>query len=241
MLIAGYLKTSLLDWPGKISGVIWTVGCNFRCPFCHNSGLIVYRKGMDLIDEKDVLTDLEKRKQWIDGLVITGGEPTLQADLEGFVGKIRRLGFGVKLDTNGTSPSVLDHLFRRRLVDFVAMDVKTQWHLYSSLMGFTVNTHPVQDSLGAIFRSGVDYELRTTVVPGIHNEEILLGLARQLSATAREQRRKIDKINWVWQNFVGRNSLNPEFNGKKGYPPGKIQKLKKTVEKTGIRVRLRGW
>jgi pyruvate formate lyase activating enzyme len=241
MKIAGYLKTSLLDWPGKVASVIFTVGCNFRCPFCHNRDLVVGTQKLELVDEGSLLSDLKKRKKWIDGLVITGGEPTLQPDLAAFCRKVKKLGLGIKLDTNGSHPEVLEKLFKNDLVDFMAMDVKTDINHYSQLVnpqekvmaGENGLKEQIKKSIRLIVGSGLTYEFRTTVVPEIHNLESLTKMVAEVG--------KLGVPKLTWQNFVGRNCIDKKLNGKTGYPKKITLAWKKEVERMGVVVNLRGW
>lgn len=260
MKIAGYLKTSLLDWPGKVSGVIFTAGCNFRCPFCHNRDLVIVSDNLEYIDEKALLNDLKKRKIWIDGLVITGGEPTLQPDLIEFCQKVKKLGIGVKLDTNGSNPEVVKKLIKEKLVDFFAMDVKTEANSYQRTACLAESRRAnsqeenskliarIKKSIKLITGSGLEFELRTTVVPGIHDQECLMRMGREIKRMAVRLRPdlnrdyvEINEAKWTWQNFVGRNCLDEAFNGKIGYSKRVIAGWKKEVEKTGVKIILRGW
>jgi len=240
MKIAGYLKTSLLDWPGKVSSVIFTVGCNFRCPFCHNKDLVT---GESLIEiaEEDILADLPKRKKWIDGLVITGGEPTTQKDLAGFCTKVKNLGLGIKLDTNGSHPEIVDNLLKRNLIDMCAMDIKTDKDAYADLVGTEIDIKKVEKTLRLILQSKIAFELRTTLVPGIHKLENVIKAGRWLSELFARFGIKSKHRIWVWQNFVGRNCFDSRLDGKKGYSIGVIKRMKKEINKLEIEIRLRGW
>lgn len=234
MKIAGYLKTSLLDWPGKVSSVIWVVGCNFRCPFCHNRDLVLGNRDLSYLNQESLLADLKKRKKWIDGLVITGGEPTLQLDLADFCKQVKNLGLGVKLDTNGSQPEIIQHLIKEKLVDFIAMDLKNCFQEYDRTVGIKVDSKKIKRSIKIILKSGLEYEFRTTVVPQIHNEESLKQLAKQIRELAGE-------TSWVWQNFVARNCLDKSFEKIKGYSKRRIESWKKEMESQGISIILRGW
>ena len=164
MKIGGFQKFSLIDYPGKISAVIFTQGCNFRCPYCHNPELVLpelFEKEM-LFDE--ILDFLKLRKEKLDGVVITGGEPTLQRDLAAVIRKIKDLGYSVKLDTNGTNPEILKDLLEAKLLDYVAMDIKAPFEKYGELAGVEVGIDKIKQSVRQIMISGIDYEFRTTVV-----------------------------------------------------------------------------
>jgi pyruvate formate lyase activating enzyme len=172
MILGGLQKLTLIDYPGHIAATVFTVGCNFRCPFCHNPELISnfeFRISNDLEDE--FFEHLKNRQGKIEGVCITGGEPTIQLDIIEFIRKIKDLGFKVKLDTNGSRPDVLRKLFSERLLDFVAMDIKNSLDKYNATTNSKVDTERIRLSVDLIRHSGVDYEFRTTVVPGLHEEE----------------------------------------------------------------------
>jgi len=170
MKIAGLIKSSLIDYPGKIAAVVFTQGCNFRCGFCHNPDLIsaTIPEGAKRYDEDEIFSFLQKRVGKLDGVVITGGEPLFQADLEQFITKIKQLGFLVKLDTNGSSPERLEAMLNVGLVDFVAMDIKGPLEKYAKICSYS-NTKVIQRSIDLLMKSNVPYEFRTTVLPAYHD------------------------------------------------------------------------
>jgi len=167
---------TLIDYPGKIAATVFTAGCNFRCPFCHNpelvhgSQLIVHSDKQNKKLEREFFEFLKTRQGKLDGVCVTGGEPTLQPDLVEFISKIKKLGFAVKLDSNGTRPDVLRELFEKKLVDYVAMDIKSNLANYEKVCETKVDLERIKDSVELIRNSGIDYEFRTTVVPGLHKE-----------------------------------------------------------------------
>ncbi|MBN2613827.1 MAG: anaerobic ribonucleoside-triphosphate reductase activating protein [Bacteroidales bacterium] len=178
MRIGGFEKQSFIDWEGKVTAVVFTKGCNFRCPFCHNPELVypeLIRKSED-IPEQDIFGYLLSRQNWLDGVVITGGEPALQKDLKNFTIKIKAMGFAVKLDTNGSFPMVLKDLIDSRLIDFVAMDIKTVLEPDKYQEICAIEDHDllkkIEESIGILKESGIDYQLRTTVVPRFHTKNI---------------------------------------------------------------------
>ena len=181
MNLAGLIKTSLLDYPGKISSVVFTQGCNFRCGYCHNCQLIPMKSPDSEPDilEEDFFEFLNQRKELLDGVVITGGEPTLQIDLEEFIWKIKSLGLLVKLDTNGTASRRVEHLLDQDLVDYIAMDVKMSWERYHELAPKSAYRQ-IQKTMDMVMKSGVEYEFRTTVVPGIHDPRELEEIAKSM-------------------------------------------------------------
>ena len=169
MQIYGFNKTTLLDYPEHIAATVFTGGCNFRCPFCHNSGLVLNPAEQNEISEEAVLEHLERRKGILEGVCITGGEPTLQPDLIGFIRKIKELGYLVKLDTNGYRPDVVGQLLRFELLDYVAMDIKASKEKYACVAGVQeLELTRIEQSVDLLKNSGIPYEFRTTVVKGIH-------------------------------------------------------------------------
>ncbi|MDA3881823.1 MAG: anaerobic ribonucleoside-triphosphate reductase activating protein [Bacteroidales bacterium] len=185
MVIGGLQKQSFIDWEGKTTAVIFTRGCNFRCGFCHNPSLVLpklYNRAENISPE-DVLDFVSTRKNWLDGVVITGGEPTLHADLPDFIASLKEIGLSVKLDTNGSNPSMLQSLITAQLIDYVAMDIKTKFEpdAYAAITACTDSQlvdHIVQ-SLCILRNSGIDYMLRTTIVPGFHTNEDIRMLQKQ--------------------------------------------------------------
>ena len=172
MKICGLQKTTLLDFPGRVAATVFTGGCNFRCPFCHNSDLLENNAAEEYSAE-EILAFLKKRRRILEGVCITGGEPTLQTDLEDFIKDIRSLGLPVKLDTNGYRPDVLKNLCEKRLLDYVAMDIKAGRGNYGAAAGIDSMLHMerIDESIRFLLTGSVSYEMRTTVVRGIHTAE----------------------------------------------------------------------
>ncbi len=164
-MIKGLQKTSIVDFPKKICAVIFTGGCNFRCPYCHNPELVVGWEKLPSIEENDVFAFLEKRRGLLDGICITGGEPTLHKQLPGFIKRTKIRGFLVKLDTNGTNPDMLYKLIKDGFLDYIAMDVKATQEKYNLAAGVEVNIDDIKKSINIIKTSGLDYEFRNTVFP----------------------------------------------------------------------------
>lgn len=163
MQIGGLVKLSLVDYPGKPSAVIFTQGCNFRCPYCHNRELVIPSCFQAGIPQQEIMAFLKKRQGFLSGVVVSGGEPTLQKDLPDFLRIVKRLGYSAKLDTNGSRPDVLKAVIAEELVDFVAMDVKAPLENYSKIAGVSVDATLIEKSIGIIKDSGVDYQFRTTL------------------------------------------------------------------------------
>ena len=172
MQIYGFNKTTLLDYPEHVAATVFTGGCNFRCPFCHNGGLVLSPNPEERIEEEEVLSYLKKRKGILEGVCITGGEPTLQKDLRNFICKVKDMGYLVKLDTNGYRPQVLWNLMQDGLLDYVAMDIKASKKNYAVAAGVEgLDISRIEESVGILKGNKVPYEFRTTVVKGIHSIE----------------------------------------------------------------------
>lgn len=170
MQIYGLQKTTLLDYPGTLAATIFTGGCNLRCPFCHNSDLVLIPSNMQRISEEEILSFLEKRKSVLKGVCITGGEPALQADLIPFIQTVKSLGYLVKLDTNGFFPEVIDKLLQNSLVDYIAMDIKNTPQKYEFTTGVYCDLSKINRSLSLLKECTVPYEFRTTLVREFHTE-----------------------------------------------------------------------
>ena len=172
MQIHGFQKTTLLDYPGHIAATVFTGSCNFRCPFCHNSDLVLFPQDVPIVSEEEIFTHLKKRQGILDGVCITGGEPTLQTDLPDFILKVRSLGYAVKLDTNGYRPDVLAKLCDDGLIDYVAMDIKHAPVKYNDICQVTdFDFKRIQSSVDYLIHSSIPYEFRTTIVKELHTAE----------------------------------------------------------------------
>ena len=177
MNIAGVQKVTLLDYPGKVACEIFTQGCNFECPFCQNSGLIPITNTGEF-SEEEIFEYLVLRKKILDGVVITGGEPTVQKDLKGFIKKIKDLGLLVKLDTNGGNPKVLQELIDEDLVDYVAMDIKNIFNKYNITAGKKINLDNIKKSIEILKASKIDYEFRTTIIKEMHSLDDIVSICK---------------------------------------------------------------
>lgn len=170
MNIQGLQKLTLLDYPGKMACTIFTAGCNLRCPFCHNSRLVINPENRSEYSDEEIFTFLKKRVGVLDGVAITGGEPLLQNDIEDFIGRVRELGYSVKLDTNGTFPDKLRSLVEKGLVDYIAMDIKNSPELYAETVGISgYDISKIKESIAFLLEGKVNYEFRTTVVREFHS------------------------------------------------------------------------
>ncbi len=185
MFIKGLQKTTLLDYPGKVACTIFTSGCNFRCPFCHNAPLVIHKDAGERISENDLFTYLEHRKNILDGVCITGGEPLLQPDVKDFCRTVRQMGLLVKLDTNGSFPQRLGSLLEAGLIDYVAMDIKNSKEEYAKTCGLQEFPVGVEESINILRSASIPYEFRTTVVREFHTKESLTALAKWIEGTER--------------------------------------------------------
>ena len=183
MKIGGLRKTSLLDYPDTISAIIWTVGCDFRCPFCYNKDIVL--GNVELIPEEEVLSFLKKRFGMLEGLVITGGEPFMQKDIIQFCEKIKKIGYLIKIDTNGMYPKKLRELIIKKLVDYIAMDVKAPKKKYDTLTNVKTNIKKIEKSIEIIKNSTVDYEFRTTIVPTLLIKEDIIDIGKWLKGSKK--------------------------------------------------------
>ena len=182
MLVSGLQKLTLLDYPGRVACTVFTGGCNFRCPFCHNAPLVIPDRVSRESAEEEVIRFLKKRQGVLEGVAVTGGEPLLHRDIPDFLRRIKDLGYSIKLDTNGSFPDLLEKIISEGLADRVAMDIKNSPAEYGRTVGITdFDLAPVEQSKNLLLSGAVDYEFRTTVVKGIHTEEGLCEAARWIA------------------------------------------------------------
>lgn len=232
MIIGGVQKTSLVDWPEKICSTVFIAGCNFRCPFCHNPELVdpTLIEQLEPMSENDILTELTHHKRYIDGVCITGGEPLLSTDVVMLIRKIKNKGLLVKIDTNGTVPTILKKLIDEKLVDYVAMDIKGPKEKYQTITESKVNTSLIEESIRILGESNINYEYRTTVVKGMLTPEDILAIGKWLAGGKA----------YYLQSFVSSNKLlDPAFQERKTYTPDELtameQSIREYFEKTGVR------
>lgn len=185
MRIGGIQKVSLIDYPGQISAVIFTQGCNFRCPYCHNPELVNPKLWGTSIPTGEILGFLDRRVGKLDAVVITGGEPLIHDDLPSFMAQVKERGFLVKLDTNGYFPDRLAHVIQRGLLDYVAMDAKAPWSSYDHIVHVPVDMARLEESVSLICSSSLDYEFRVTVVYPLLTDNDILNIGRQLMGAKR--------------------------------------------------------
>ncbi len=226
MLIAGIHTLTLLDYPGKTACIIFTAGCNFRCGFCHNPQFVLPEEILNyqekgLVPEEKFFKFLKTRKGLLDGVVVSGGEPTIQPDLVPFLKKIKEMGFLVKLDTNGTNAKVIEECIREKCVDYFAMDIKASPKNYDILADTKVDTPQIEKSKDLIMNSGVDYEFRTTVIAEFHDEAEMEKIVQFIKGAKK----------FTIQNFRNKKVLNPEFHKYTGFSKKELTAFKKIAEK----------
>ncbi|KYH37193.1 MAG: ribonucleoside-triphosphate reductase-like protein [Candidatus Bathyarchaeota archaeon B24] len=234
MRIKGFVDLSMVDWDGHVVSVVWTPGCNFRCGFCFNKTLVLKPESLSDVPEEKVLSFLDANRRFLDGICITGGEPTLQPDLDVFCGKVKKLGLKVKLDSNGSNPAVLKSLISRGLIDYVALDVKAPLNpeSYGRVTGVSSESlvERVKESISLLMNSGLDYEFRTTVVPGLHSEDDIRMICEDIRGAKR----------YVLQVYRPGDTIDPSFKMLK--PPSRefMLKLAEIASKYVKEVRVRG-
>ena len=229
MLISGLQKLTLLDYPGTVACTVFTGGCNFRCPFCHNAALVLPELMGQDTDEEQVLAFLKKRQGVLDGVAITGGEPLLHKDMASFLEKVRALGYKIKLDTNGSFPDRLQEIISAGLVDRVAMDIKNAPELYARTVGLpALDLAPIERSKELLLRGDVDYEFRTTVVKELHKREDIEAIGQWLSGSRR----------YFLQNYKeSEQVIRPVFTS---YSREQLENFQQILRKTIPQVEIRG-
>lgn len=221
MKIGGLQKTSLLDYPDTISAIIWTVGCDFRCPFCYNRDIVLDKVGT--IPEEEILSFLEKRKGMLEGLVISGGEPLIQKEIIEFAEKVKKLGYLIKIDTNGMHPEKLKELIDKKLVDYIAMDVKAPKNKYDKLTDVKTDIKKIEKSIEIIRNSAPDYEFKTTFMPELLTKEDIVSIAKWLNGSKRfylqQFKNDVDLISSKLQNVApySRDKFIETLNDIKSY------------------------
>ncbi|NMB00639.1 MAG: anaerobic ribonucleoside-triphosphate reductase activating protein [Firmicutes bacterium] len=227
MIIGGIMPFSLVDYPGLPAATVFTLGCNLRCPFCHNVELV---EGKEQVDSGQFFTLLEKRVGLLDGVCITGGEPTLQRGLADFAKRIKTLGFNIKLDTNGSRSQVLAELLEQDLLDYVAVDIKAPPQLYAEATRVALTFAQVVESVNVLRESQVEYELRTTVVPGLIDLEGLELIQKALGPVPR----------YALQQFRPQKTLDPSYGEITPFDATWFIKAKEILQAAGTEVVLRG-
>ncbi len=230
MRIKGFQGTSLLDFPGRVSSLVFSGGCNLSCGFCHNPGLVLDPEQYPDYPLDEFFAELKQRRTFIDGVVISGGEPTLASGLAEFLEQIKALGLQVKLDSNGLRPQVLADLFERKLIDYLAIDLKTSPARYTELHNQPVDVSALVASCRLTMDSAPEYEFRTTCVPGLVTEKELHEMGALIKGAKR----------WVLQQFIPREAMLGAAP-LQGYPATEISSLRTVAESYALLVEERGW
>lgn len=221
MKIGGLQKLTLIDFPGRLAATVFLTGCNFRCPFCYSSELVLPEKikKQPKISEKELFKFLKERKELIDAVVLCGGEPLISKGLVALIKKIKKMGFLVKLDTNGSDPALLKKLIDEKLVDYVAMDIKGPKERYSEFAGVKVNIKKIQKSIDILKEGKVDCEFRSTIVPTLHKKEDVIEMAKWIRGAKK----------YYLQNFRPEKTIDPKFEKVKPYPEEYLLEIQKTI------------
>jgi len=229
--IGGLQKMTMIDYPGVISATVFLIGCNFKCGFCQNPELACpdLASGLSQISQDDFFKFLDERIELLEGICITGGEPTINSDLPKFIKKIKEKGFLAKLDTNGSNPKVLEKLINEKLVDFIAMDIKTSPEKYEKAINVKIDLKRIEASTELIKDSGIDYEFRTTVVPGIVEKDDIIKIGEWLQGAKK----------FALQQFQNKKVLDKNFEKIQPYTEEVLKEFKETLEKYIERVELR--
>ena len=220
MKIGHIQKTSLIEYPGKISAIIFTLGCNFACPYCHNPELVDPKRFIQPLDEDEVIAFLKKRAGQLDAVVITGGEPMIHADLNEFMQKIKEMGYLIKLDTNGTNPDMLHRAIEEGLVDYIAMDIKAPLERYEMITRTPVNTEAIKSSIDLIMNAGLPYEFRTTLVRSLLNPEDILTIGRMIKGSGT----------YILQHFVPSKHLDKDFIHESSFTQEEVADMKRQLD-----------
>jgi pyruvate formate lyase activating enzyme len=221
MKIGGLQKVSLIDYPEAICAVVFLQGCNFKCSYCHNPQLVEPKLFDPCLEEKKVLEFLAARIGKLDSVTVTGGEPTIQKDLMRFIKLVKKMGFAIKLDSNGTQPKVIKELIDAKLLDFIALDIKAPLEKYKSIVKVPVDTQSIEESIKLILKSKIPHEFRTTVVKSQLMEKDILKIAKLISGTKR----------YALQKFVPTKTLDKKFLKEKTYRDDELERIKIRLEK----------
>lgn len=209
----------MIDYPEKIAAIGFTQGCNFRCPYCHNPELVEPEQFTDTLSEEKILEFLEERQGKLEGVVITGGEPTMQSGLLSFVKKVKAMGFLIKLDTNGSAPGVLAEIIKDGSLDYIAMDIKAPFEKYESVSRTAVDAEDIKKSIALIMNSGLPYEFRTTVVNMLLSPADIISIAREIMGARL----------YVLQKFLPTKTIDPEYLAADTYTDDEFENIRQSV------------
>jgi len=221
MVIAGLQKITLIDYPKKIAATVFLAGCNFRCPWCYSAELVLPEKikKQPKLSEREFFDFLEERKGMLEGIVLCGGEPTINKDLPGFAAKIKKFGYSIKLDTNGSNPKMLRKLIDDKLINYVAMDVKLPKEKYPEIFRGEIKIQDIEKSIEILKENEIDYEFRTTVIPTVLDKQEIFKIAKWISPAKK----------YYLQNFRAEKTINPKFEKVKPYPEEYLLEIQKEI------------
>ena len=232
--IKGFIKSTLIDWEGRIASIVWVGGCNFRCPFCYAVDLVLNPAKLPTTSFEEVEHFLKEKKDWIDGLVICGGEPTVHSDLPELIQRFKKIPIPIKLDTNGTNPDMLRTLLKEGLIDFVAMDLKavldTPAVKYNRAAGVTVDLEKVKQSINILINGNIDYEFRTTVCPAFVDRDSIIKIAQFIKGAKC----------YVLQQFKPGECFDPGMNKISPYPVSELKTMAKEAKRFVVNTCVRG-
>ncbi len=220
--IGGLQKTTFIDYPGKVACTVFLCVCNFRCPFCYSGELVLPEKikNQPEIRKKEFFDFLERRKGLLEAIVICGGEPTVNKDLPDFIKEIKKFGYLIKLDTNGSNPEMLQKLIDEKLIDYVAMDVKAPKEKYEKTIGVKIDIKKIEKSVNILKKGIIGYEFRTTIIPGIIDKEDVFKIAKWIGPAQK----------YFLQNFKAEKTIDPKFEKIKPYSDEYMEEIKKAVQ-----------
>ena len=231
MEIKGFVKSTLIDWEGKVASILWVGSCNFKCPYCYATDLVLNPAELGTVPLEEVIGFLKEKKKWIDGVVICGGEPTIHPDLSQFIQSFKKIPIAVKLDTNGANPDLLKSLIRDRLIDYIAMDLKAPLDSkYNEIAGAGVNLEKIKETINILLNGDLDYEFRTTVCPAFLVKEDIVRMARSV-ASARK---------YILQQFNPGECMNKQMNKITPYTSQQLGDMKEEAKKFCPNIYLRG-
>ncbi len=219
MKIKGIQKTSLVDFPGRLSSILFVSGCNFNCGYCYNIDLVCEKNNLETIPADDIIKLLKERSSLVESVVITGGEPTLYKDLDSFIQQIKSIPLLIKLDTNGYNPDVIDNFLKRKLIDYIAIDIKTSSSKYESLTGVSIDFSRIKDTINLIRDSYIDYELRTTCVPYFVTMNDFKIIENEIGHVKK----------YYLQQYNNSLTIDPAFKKYKPYPVSTLKEFREYI------------
>lgn len=230
LLIKGMQKTSLIDYPDKVAATIFVGKCNFRCPFCYNADLVLRYDELPTIKEDEILEYLKNKKNWLDAVCITGGEPLIHKELINFIKKVKDIKMLVKIDTNGSNPAMLKKLIKEKLIDYIAMDIKTSLERYDRAAGVKVDKNKLKESIDIIKNSNIEHEFRLTAVPGLINKQDIISINNLLKGSKRF---------FIQQFRPDKKVIDKAYMNKKPFSKEELEEFRKILNNNIKEVKIR--